>query len=173
MTNSIIPLNRGPIVLTRQSLSARSEKQSRTEPIGFLCFDLADRSYGVDLDLICEIVKPPPLTWVPRTDPFMLGIISIRGAVVTLVDLRQLMGQSPTQWPRTARVLVVEIDGEQIGLLVDRVDQVRRIALEDLERNLSLGERRGAEHVLFISRPSDDELLVIIDLDAILGDKLL
>ena len=171
MNSSIVPSNRGSIVLARQSLSS-SVVRSANEPIGFLCFHLGDRLYGVDLDLICEIVKPPALTRVPRIDPFILGVISIRGQVVTLVDLRQLMDLEPSPWPKTARVLVVEVSGEQIGLLVDRVTQVRRISLSNLEKSPSLCEEHRADHVLFISRSAAEELLVIIDLDTILGEKI-
>jgi chemotaxis signal transduction protein len=146
--------------------------KSADDRLGFLCFHLGDRLYGVDLNLICEIVNPPALTKVPRVDPFILGVISIRGQVVTLVDLRQLLDLEPTSWPRTARIIVVEIGGEHIGLLVDKVTQVRRIKISELEKNPSLCEEHRADHVLFISRPTAEELLVIIDLDTVLEEKI-
>ena len=172
MKTSIVPYQRGSGLLTRQSLGSANDTRSIDEPIGFLCFYLDDRLYGIDLDLICEILKPPPLTKVPRIDPTILGVISIRGQVVMLVDLRQLMNLAPTSWPRTARVIVVEINGEHIGLLVDQVTQVRRLTLSELERRPSLREEHSSDHILFVSRPTPEELLVIIDLDAILGEKV-
>jgi chemotaxis signal transduction protein len=172
MTSSIVPYGQGSALLTRQSLTSSNVVKSADEPLGFLCFYLGDRLYGVDLDLICEIVKPPALTKVPRIDPFILGVISIRGQVVTLVDLRQLMDLEPTSWPRTARILVVEIEGEHIGLLVDRVTHVKRINITELEKSPALCEEHRADHVLFISRPTAEELLVVIDLDTILGEKI-
>jgi purine-binding chemotaxis protein CheW len=172
MTSSIVPFVRESTLLSRQSLTSSNVVKSANEPLGFLCFYLDNRLYGVDLDLICEIVKPPPLTRVPRIDPFILGVISIRGQVVTLVDLRQLMDLEPTSWPRTSRVIVVEIAGEHIGLLVDKVTHVRRINITELEKNPSLCEEHRADHVLFISRPTPEELLVIIDLDTVLGEKI-
>ncbi|MCP4199573.1 MAG: purine-binding chemotaxis protein CheW [Proteobacteria bacterium] len=172
MTRSIVPYGSRSALLTHQSLTSSNVVMSADEPLGFLCFYLGDRLYGVDLDLVCEIVKPPALTKVPRIDPFILGVISIRGQVVTLVDLRQLMDLEPTSWPRTTRILVVEIEGEHIGLLVDKVTQVKRISISELEKNPALCEEHRADHVLFISRPTADELLVIIDLDTILGEKI-
>ncbi|MCP4675878.1 MAG: purine-binding chemotaxis protein CheW [Deltaproteobacteria bacterium] len=172
MTDSIIPLTRGPGVLARQSKAPEKDLGDQSGPVGFLCFNLGEQEYGIDLDLVCQIVKPPPLTWVPRMDPHILGIVSIRGAVVTLIDLRQLMDLEPTPWPRSARVLIVELEDEQIGLLVDSVTHVRRIDVDDLEMNPSLKEGQRADHVLYVARPKPDELIIIVDLDTIIGEKI-
>ncbi|MCP4599629.1 MAG: purine-binding chemotaxis protein CheW [Proteobacteria bacterium] len=172
MTDSIITLTKGPTVLTRQSKAPLKKDEVIDGPIGFLCFRLGDEEYGVDLNLISQIVKPPPLTWVPRMEPHILGIVSIRGAVVTLIDLRQLMDLAPTTWPRMARILLVEMEGERIGLLIDNITQVRRIAMSDLEEKPSIKEDSRADHVLFVARPAADNLVVIIDLDMILEEKL-
>ncbi len=172
MTESIIPLTRGQAVLTRQSKSSDDISERARGPRGFLCFGLDDQEYGVDLNIVCQIVKPPALAWVPRIEPHILGIVSIRGAVVTLVDMRQLMDLEPTPWPRTARVLIVDLEGEQIGLLVDRVSQVRRIEMADLEKKPAIKEGLSADYVLSIARPGGGDPIVIIDLDMILGERL-
>ncbi len=172
MKKSIIPVTKGHPILTRQSLTPVKASSVSADPLGFLCFFLGEQEYGIDLNLIAQIVKPPPLTWLPRMDPFILGVISIRGAVVTLVDLRQLVDLDPTPWPRSSRVVVVEIEDEQIGLLVDRITKVRRMKDSDLERDLSLREGQRSDHVLFVARPEPNDLVVIIDLDAILEERL-
>ena len=81
------------------------------------------------------MVKPPPVTWLPRVSPHYLGVVSIRGEVITLVDLRQLVGIESTEWPRSARVLIVDSTGEQIGLLVDQParvgDEVYKVTDDD------------------------------------------
>lgn len=166
----MISLSDAASILKRQSLLSTSRKKD--EPLGFLCFKLDEREYGVDLNLINQIVKSPPLTWVPQTEQFVLGVVSIRGAVVTLVDLRQLMDLPPTKHLQTSRVLIVEVEHEQIGLLVDSVTQVRRIRMSDLEKKPGLGEGPRAEQVLYVARPDADNLVVIVDLNAILGEKL-
>jgi purine-binding chemotaxis protein CheW len=139
---------------------------------GFLCFTLGEEEFGVDLNLIVQIVKPPPLTRVPRVGPHILGVISIRGAVVTLVDLRLLMGLPPSDWPRTGRVLLVETLDEQIGLLVDGVTQVRRLQEGLLERRPQLDDSQAAERVLYIARPDPATQVTVIDLGAILQEAM-
>ena len=169
MTDSIIPFRKGPRFITLQSAASSGESM---EPVGFLSFTLAGEEYGVDLQLVSQVVKPPPVTWVPRVPEQFLGVVSIRGEVVTLVDLRQLMGLESTTWPRSARVLIVEISGEQTGLLVDSVTQVRRIPIEALEKKPDLKQDINTEHVVCVARNEANRPIVIVDLDGILQEKL-
>ena len=129
--------------------------------LSFLGFVLGAEEFGADLNLVAQIVKPPPLTWVPRAKPHLLGVISIRGQVVTLVDLRQLLGMAPTAWPKTARVLLVDYGGEPIGLLVDAVTQVHRVSLDDEVR---------AEFVLGVARPDTAIRVTVVDVLGILSE---
>jgi len=172
MTDSIIPLVPGPKVLTRQSKAPEKEGDIDAGTLGFLCFVVGTQEFGIDLNLICQIVKPPPLTWVPRLAPHILGIISIRGAVVTLVDLRQLMDLEPTPWPKTSRVLIVEMDDEQVGLLVDSVTQVRRVEATALETRPSFVEGASEDYVSCVARPEDSQPVFMLDLDAILSERM-
>lgn len=159
-------------VVTRQSKARRSSDEDAAER-SFLGFTLNEREYGIDLDFIVQIVKPPAVTWVPRSEPHILGVVSIRGAVVTLVDLKQLMDLEPSPMPRGARVLLVEIGQERVGLLVDGVTKVRRIDDVDLEKKPVLGKGPRGDYVLFLARPEPDKVIVMIDLNAVIRERLL
>ncbi len=170
MSTSIVPLTKQPALYTIQS-AGNTEKTA--DPLGFLCFKLDNEEYGVDLKLVCQVVKPPSVTWVPRLPAHLLGVISIRGAVVTLVDLKQMMGLPPTTWPRSGRVLIVEFGDEQVGLLVDGVSQVRRIFPHALEKKPSLKESLSNDYVICVARPEGEEKpILIIDLDTVLLERL-
>jgi len=152
--------------------SAPHGRRKSSGDMGFLCFTLGREEYGIDLNLIKQIVKPPPLTWVPKARRSILGIISIRGSVITLLDARLLMGMAPTDWPRSARVLLVEIRGERVGMLVDAVTLVRRVSVADFEEDPALGERVGTEHVLGVIRPDPGVQITIVDIREILAESL-
>jgi len=139
---------------------------------GFLCFKLGDEEFGVDLNMIVQIVKPPPVTLVPRVGPHILGVISIRGAVVTLVDLRRLMGLPPSDWPRTARVLLVDLNEEQVGLLVDAVTQVRRLGDDVLEKKPQLDDSQATERVIYVARPDATTQVTVVDLAAVMSEAM-
>lgn len=169
MSKSIIGPTVPPQPLDR-TRSGRGARAGEELTHGFLCFQLAGEDFGVDLHLIKQIVKPPALTWVPRVERHILGVIAVRGEVITLVDTRLLMDFAPTSWPRDARVLLVDHAGESIGLLVDAVTQVQRLGESVLERTDALAESAGADRVLFIARPVEDRQLTIIDLVGLLAE---
>jgi purine-binding chemotaxis protein CheW len=169
MNNSLVPFAKTPSLLTLQSANARA---NASEPVGFLCFTMDDEEFGVDLQLVCQVVKPPPVTWVPRIPNRFLGVIPIRGQVVTLLDLKPLMGRRPTEWPRGARVLIVDTGLEQIGLLVDSVTQVRRFLMKELEKKPSLPGDKSSDHVVCVARIDGRTPVLILDLDAVLQEKM-
>jgi purine-binding chemotaxis protein CheW len=152
----------------------RSERHAAANDaaLSFLGFVLDAEEFGADLNLVAQIVKPPPLTWVPRARPYHLGVISIRGQVVTLVDLRQLLGLPPTAWPKTARVLLVDHGGEPIGLLVDAVTQVHRVSLEQFETGVSLEDEVRTEFVLGVARPDTAIRVTVIDVLGVLTELM-
>jgi purine-binding chemotaxis protein CheW len=173
MSKAIVPAVDGESRALRRYGRQKDELEASDDaPSGFLCFELDNAEYGIDLNLVRQIVKPPAVTWVPRTEPFILGVVSIRGEVATLIDLRTCMGLSPTEWPRSARILIVERDGEALGLLVDEVTQVRRLPAGSIEREPSLLDGPRAEYVLALGRTGHRDFVVIIDLDAVLREWL-
>lgn len=139
---------------------------------GFLCFVLGREEFGVDLHLVKQIVKPPPVTWMPRAPEHVLGVVSIRGSVVTLVDLKLLMGFGPAEWPRGARILLLEVDGETVGLLVDGVSTVRRLPESALERNPDLEDTPHAGRVICLARPEPGCQVTVIDLEGLVAEAL-
>ena len=140
---------------------------------GFICFNLGSQEYGVDLNHIKQIVQPPEITWVPRAKAHVLGVISIRGDVVTLVDARQVLGMEPASLGKLTRVLLMDVEGEVVGLLVDSVTQVRRIDFDEFEPNPALDETPRAEYVFGIARPANSAQITIIDLGGLLAEKIL
>ncbi len=160
------------ITISKGGTSPQNDRRSTSKDMGFLCFHLGQEEYGVDLNLIKQIVKPPPLTWVPRVMENVLGIISIRGNVVTLLDTRLLMGMEATSWPRTGRILLVDIFNERIGLLVDDVTLVRRVGVDSFEEDPVLGDGIATDHVIGIVRPDEECQVTVIDIEQMLVEAL-
>ena len=90
--------------------------------------------YAAPVARIREILKPPPLTHVPRAPREILGIISVRGQLVTVVDLRRRLRLAEVETTRKARILLADVvGGEVMGLYVDEVLQVYRLADAEIE----------------------------------------
>ena len=124
------------------------------------------QEYGIDIAHINEIIKVRPPTEVPRVPPFILGVISVRGVVLPVIDLkRRLGGDGVTDLSPQARYLIVTRDDEMFGLLVDGVRQVVRIGEDAIEPPLA-GSGEG-DFIAGIGR-LERRMVVLLDLDAIL-----
>ena len=133
----------------------------------FLAFVLAGEVYGVALTRIREILSPPPITEVPRAPSEVIGVCSVRGLLVTVVDLRRRLRLEEKPATRRTRILLAEAaDGEVVGLLVDEVRQVLRLAETEIELAATVLGGDVSEHVVGISRPSG-QLIILLDLKSI------
>ncbi|NOX55039.1 MAG: chemotaxis protein CheW [Planctomycetes bacterium] len=138
--------------------------ESETEYVTF-CVD--DLLLGVEIDRVDEINRRVDVTPVPHAPPFVCGVLNLRGEVVTVVDLRMILGRSPADSQRATRTLIVRSKGEQIGLRVDEIADVvraRRSEIDPVPSNLGGTEGRYFEGV----HKLESELLIILDIDAAL-----
>jgi purine-binding chemotaxis protein CheW len=151
----------------RRAARRAGEMGARTE---YLALVLGAESYAVQIAHVAEILRPPPLTEVPRSSPNVLGVVSVRGRLVTVIDLRRRFGLEASTIDRRSRILLADAGtGEQIGLLVDEVRQVWRLSADEIEPPNALGGDQPA-HIAGIGRPAGSEgtVLVLLNLAPIL-----
>jgi purine-binding chemotaxis protein CheW len=105
------------------------------EPREYLGFSLAGEEYAVELERIREIVRVPQITEVPRAPADISGVMSLRGEVMPVFDLRKRLRLPAGEAPSTkrARVVVVDVGDGPEGILVDAVDQVVRLRPSTIE----------------------------------------
>jgi purine-binding chemotaxis protein CheW len=135
----------------------------------FLMFSLAGDLYGVELTRVREILSPPPITVVPRAPREIIGVCSVRGLLVTVLDLRRKLNLAERPLTRRARILLGAAEsGEVIGLLVDEVRHVVRLAPTEIEPATSALGADVSEFVSGIGRPAG-EFLILLDLHSIVS----
>jgi purine-binding chemotaxis protein CheW len=128
----------------------------------YLAFTLGEELYAVELGKVREILSPPPITEVPRSAPGILGVCSVRGLLVTVIDLRRRVGLPTAPITRRSRVLLASSsDGEVMGLLVDEVRQVVRLSEADVELASTVLGGDVAEHVVGIGRAPGAEFILL------------
>lgn len=155
-----------PDLSIRRSAALRSRGDGSLD---FLSFSSSGELYGVELRAVAEIVVPPPITKVPRAGRTVLGLCSVRGKLVTVLDFRACLGTPGTSSGKKQRILLGKSGDELMGLLVDEVRQVVRLAPEELELSVPGGGGEFSEVVRGIGRPSAGSLLVLLDLAVLLG----
>ena len=150
--------------------------------VEYLAFVLAGDTYAAPVERVREIVKPPRLTPVPRAPEATMGIVSVRGQLVTVIDLRRKLRLAESQSSRRTRILLVEAPwGELLGLYVDEVQQVYRLSDGEIEQAATALGGDVAGYIAGIARPLQQAgaeeggrepqppVIVLLDLPAILA----
>lgn len=135
-----------------RSATERAAKVEDTGVREFLAFMLAAETYALPLACVREILRMPNIAEVPRAPADVLGIIAVRGQVVTLVDLRQKLALPKAPLGGRSRVLLVDQGDELLGLLCDRVLQVHRLSENEVELASVLGSG-ASSYVMGVGRP--------------------
>lgn len=142
----------------------RRAAQDRGPVREFLAFALGEDVYGVDLTAVREILSPPPITLVPRAPREMLGVCSVRGLLVTVIDLRRCLDLVEAPTTRRTRILLTKSTRDEVlGVMVDEVRQVIRLAETELEIATNVLGGDVSEHVMGIGRPAD-AVVILLDL---------
>jgi purine-binding chemotaxis protein CheW len=135
-------------------------------------FTSAGAAYAVLETSVTEAGRIPKITRVPRVPEWVRGVTSLRGEVLSVLDLRVFLGLEPTSL-HTGRLLVVRLtpredDELSLGLLVDSVDQIASVPRDDLRPPASPLEGALAPFVTGVARLGE-RLVAALDLDALLG----
>lgn len=135
--------------------------EENIKEIQFLVFESANNFYGIDILKINEILKPVPVTRLPNSEEFVLGVINLRGNIVPVIDVRKILIHHFTELTNTSRIIVCNIFNKNIGILVERVMEVVSLKEDQIEggelRNFSNNYIEG------IGR-SNDKLFLIFNL---------
>ncbi|HUP59801.1 MAG TPA: chemotaxis protein CheW [Thermoanaerobaculia bacterium] len=160
----------------RREAEAGKIAEEETAPesqLELLTFVIAREQYAVDIERIVEIVTPRPLTRIPNADASVVGIISLRGTIVTLVDVRKKLGHPPAgEDTADTRIVVIDQRNEMIGFVVDRVLRVVKTGAETIEPPPVVHSTELDESIRGVFRVSD-ALTILLDLDKLLDSRAL
>jgi purine-binding chemotaxis protein CheW len=157
-----------------QKATLAPEPDSETGAVAVLAVLAGNEAYGVPLASVREILVPPPMTEVPRAADHFLGVISVRGEIITVIDLPKLLNLEVAHDGTHSRVLLVNNGQELIGMAVDRVIQVYRLEPEQIEYASAMGANLS-DYVIGVGRVQgattgkSDDMLILIDPVSLLG----
>ena len=136
--------------------------------VELLSFWVADEEYAVDILEIGEIIKVPEITDVPRGPRWLLGVISLRGTVVPILDLRIVLKLDRQEVNRASRVLVLRADDEPVGIMVDRVTSVVRLERSQIEPKPQTMRLEAGDVIRGVGRIGE-RVLIILDGDSVVS----
>jgi purine-binding chemotaxis protein CheW len=157
MTDSAPQNNRG--------LAMQEDDELGNEPISeWVTFYLAAEKYGVNVLLVSEVLKQTEIAPVPGAPPYVLGIINLRGNVVTVVDTRKRLGLPLKEADESTRVVVIEMQEQVLGIMVDSVAQVANLRESEIEYAPNVGNDESSKYIHGVSN-QDEELLILLDME--------
>ncbi|MDA8424221.1 MAG: chemotaxis protein CheW [Nitrospiraceae bacterium] len=139
-----------------------SNTQKQTEEIELLSFNLSGEEYAVMVENVREVLKTRDLTRVPNAPDYILGVTSLRGTMLPIMDLCSRLGLTQAERTDKARIIVVSPDEEDVGFVVDRVHSVIRVRPDAIKPAPEHVEH-GAEFLRGIVRLGD-KLYIVLDL---------
>jgi len=155
---------------TETSSQAMAERQGK-----YLSFALASEEFGLEILKVREIIGYIDVTAVPQTPHYVRGVINLRGQVIPVVDLRAKFGMETAEVTDQSCIIVVEILQEgrncNIGIVVDRVQEVLDIAADSIEEAPQFGSSVSTDFILGMGKVGD-AVKILLDIDKVLaGDS--
>lgn len=129
----------------------------------WVTFHLGDEIYGIDVLQVQEVLRITEISPVPGSPDYVLGIINLRGNVVTVIDARYRFGLPPKDVDDASRIIVVDAFEKVIGLLVDNVSEVAYVPNAQIETAPNVGADDGDKFVSGVSN-REGGLLIMVDL---------
>jgi len=150
--------------------SNAAQKTTSDDPVlQWVTFRLAGETYGVNVMQVQEVLRYTEIAPVPGAPEYVLGIINLRGNVVTVIDTRNRFGLNSGEITDNTRVVIIETDGHVIGILVDSVAEVVYLRQSEIETTPNVGNDESAKFIQGVCH-KNDELLILIELNKLLTD---
>ena len=132
-----------------------------------MVFRLGDRSYGIDLGAVREILRPRPATRLPGAPPAVVGLVNVRGRIVTVVDLATTLGLRAS--PAPGAVMLVEHGPKLVGAAVDEVLDVQRWSEDGMDAAPQEVQAGGAVRAI---GTHEGGVVVVLDIHDLLSHVL-
>jgi len=133
----------------------------------WVTFRLENELYGINVLQVQEVLRYTEIVPVPGAPDFVLGIINLRGNVVTVIDTRKCFGLAPHEPDDATRIVIIESGKQVAGLLVDSVAEVVNISSSEVESAPEVGSTEAAKYIQGIAN-HNKEILILVDVNKLL-----
>lgn len=132
-------------------------------------FFLNDDEYAIIISRVREIQPMCEIRKIPKSPPFVEGVINLRGRIVPIIDLRKRFDLPKLPNNHASKILIVEFDNHQIGLVVDNVTEVIRYYAEDVEKTPPVFTTNiDSQYIQGVAK-IDERLIILLDIEKMLS----
>ncbi|EHR42263.1 MULTISPECIES: chemotaxis protein CheW [Alishewanella] len=146
------------------------KNQAADQVLQWVTFRLQEETYGINVMQVQEVLRYSEIAPVPGSPDYVLGIINLRGNVVTVIDTRARFGLPPAEVSDNTRVVIIEAEKQVIGILVDSVAEVVYLKQSEIDNAPNVGTDESARFIQGVAN-RDGQLLILVDLNKLLNDE--
>ncbi len=147
--------------------NSTSESTGSTQLVSFR---LGQEEYGIEITKVREIILMGEITQIPETPDYVKGLINLRSTVIPVIDLRIRFGLPEGERTDESRIMVLHVDEKMIGIIVDAVSEVLRIAHDQIAPPPPTVAGLGREYLTGLVK-LEDRLLILLDIEKIFSQE--
>lgn len=151
-------------------MSVNAMKGTEDPILQWVIFRLENESYGINVMQVQEVLRYTEVAPVPGAPSYVLGIINLRGNVVTVIDTRLRFALETAETTDQTRIVIIEAENQVVGILVDAVAEVVYLRQSEIETTPNVGNEESAKFIQGVCH-KNDELLILVDLEKLMSDE--
>ena len=152
-------------------MNKSASAQGLDDPIlQWVTFKLDNETYGINVMQVQEVLRYTEIAPVPGAPSYVLGIINLRGNVVTVIDTRQRFGLYNAEITDNSRIVIIEADKQVVGIMVDSVAEVVYLRQSEIETAPNVGNDESAKFIQGVCN-KNGELLILVELDKMMTEE--
>jgi purine-binding chemotaxis protein CheW len=140
---------------------------TEAKEVKVIVFQLQDEEYGIPVHQVRSIEKMQHITRVPRTAPFVKGVINLRGVVTPIIDLRVRFELEEQAYTDSTRIIIVALEQMEVGLIVDAANDVIDIPVSLIEPRPEVVGNVEVEYITGVAKV-DKRLIILLNLEKVL-----
>ncbi len=153
---------------TQTSVLDGSDKND--EVVQWVTFQLDQETYGINVMQVREVLRYSDIAPVPGAPEYVIGIINLRGNVVTVIDTRARFGLPAGELNGHSRIVIIESEDQVVGILVDSVAEVVYLNRSEIDTSPNIGNDDSAKFIQGVAH-RDDQLLILVDFEKLLSNE--
>ncbi len=151
-------------------MKKNSAQGSEYPILQWVTFRLDNETYGINVMQVQEVLRYTEIAPVPGAPSYVLGIINLRGNVVTVIDTRQRFGLDSAAVTDNTRIVIIEADKQVVGIMVDSVAEVVYLRQSEVETAPNVGNDESAKFIQGVCN-KNGELLILVELDKMMSEE--
>lgn len=149
----------------------QTKNHEKKEDRQILVFSVANEELGLDISCVREVLRPPAICPLPKTPPFIEGVINLRGHVVALIDLRRRLNATQIEDKNEKRIIICKVNKAIVGLTVNCLKEILALSEKEIRPTPEVVSVQMETDILSGIATIGKRIIPILDLERILTKK--